>query len=63
MEKNNTQIKTIEKTLKFLEKLPEKRRLFYNTGILLIEVSKREAEKILKKKLEGLRGNTKNKEV
>ncbi|WP_457624903.1 prefoldin subunit [Persephonella sp.] len=48
----------IEKTLKLLEQMPENRRYFYNTGVLMIEITKEEAIKMLKKELEGLRGNT-----
>ncbi|SNZ03256.1 hypothetical protein SAMN06265182_0333 [Persephonella hydrogeniphila] len=50
--------KQIEKTLELIEQLPENRRFFYNTGVLMIELTKEEAVKLLKKELEGLGGNT-----
>ncbi|WP_293447744.1 hypothetical protein [Persephonella sp.] len=58
MEEKEIIQKQIEKSLEILKKLPEDRKFFINTGVLLVEVSKKEAEAYLKKELEGLRGNT-----
>ncbi len=44
----------IQKTLAFIKKLPENRRFFYNTGLLLIEISKEEAVQILEEKLRAV---------
>ncbi len=46
--------KTIETTLKWLETLPEGRRLFFNTGVLMIEVTKEEAIEKLKELLKEI---------
>ncbi len=56
MEKDEKKVKKIhlEETLRLLKQLPENRRVFYNTGILLIEITKEEAEKLLKEELEAL---------
>ncbi len=56
MEKDEKQIKKIqiEETLRLLNSLPENRRIFYNTGVLLIEVTKEEAKKLLEEELEAL---------
>jgi len=51
---NEDLIKTqIEKTLDILKKLPDNRRVFYNTGILMVEVSKEEAKELLRGYLIG----------
>ena len=56
MEKNEKELKKIqiEETLRLLRSLPENRRVYYNTGVLLLEVTKEEAEKLLREELEGL---------
>jgi len=51
---------TIKKTLELLEKLPEDRRLFYNTGVIMVEVTREEARELLEEQIEELRGNTDN---
>ncbi|WP_457624183.1 hypothetical protein [Persephonella sp.] len=49
----------IEKTLEILKQLPDDRRVFFNTGVLMVEVTKKEAEKLLREHLvEGPGGNT-----
>jgi chaperonin cofactor prefoldin len=56
MEMDEKQLKKIqiEETLNLLKNLPEGRRIFYNTGILLLEVTKQEAQSLLKEELEAL---------
>ncbi len=56
MEKDEKQLRKIqiEETLNLLKNLPEDRRIFYNTGILLLEVTKQEAQSLLKEELEAL---------
>ena len=56
MEKDEKQLKKIqiEETLRLLKELPENRRIYYNTGVLLVEVSKEEAIKLLQEELEAL---------
>lgn len=46
--------KEIQKTLTLIKKLPENRRFFYNTGLLMVEVSKKEAVQILEEKLRAM---------
>ncbi len=46
--------KEIQKTLTLIKKLPESRRFFYNTGLLMVEVSKKEAVQILEEKLRAM---------
>ena len=58
MEEKEVIEEKIKKSLEILKQLPEKRRFYINTGVLMVEVSKKEAEEYLKKELEGLRGNT-----
>ncbi|WP_457638784.1 prefoldin subunit [Persephonella sp.] len=48
----------LEKTLHLIQSLPEDRRFYYNTGVIMVEVTKEEAQQLVKEKLEGLRGNT-----
>lgn len=58
MEEKELLEKQLKKSLELLKQLPENRRFFINTGAIIIEVTKKEAEEYLKKELEGLRGNT-----
>ncbi len=44
----------IEETLRLLRSLPENRRIYYNTGALLVEVTKEEAINLLQEELEAL---------
>ncbi len=44
----------IRQTLKLLEKIPENRKIFFNTGVISIEITKKEAEKLLKDKLRAI---------
>lgn len=56
MEKDEKQLKKIqiEETLRLLDTLPDNRRVYYNTGVLLVEVTKEEAKKLLQEELEAL---------
>jgi len=49
--------KQLKKSLEILRQLPENRRFFINTGFLMVEVTREEAEKYLQKEMEGLGGN------
>lgn len=46
--------KKIEESLKILESLPSGRKIFFNTGIVMVELTKEEAIKKLKEMLENL---------
>ncbi len=46
--------KTLEKTLEYVKSLPEGRRFFYNTGTIMVEVSKEEAIQKIKEMLKEL---------
>ena len=46
--------KTLEKTLEYVKSLPEGRRFFYNTGTIMVEVSKEEAIQKIKEILKEL---------
>ncbi len=56
MEKDEKQLKKlqIQETLRLLNSLPDNRRVYYNTGVLLVEVTKEEAKKLLQEELEAL---------
>lgn len=56
MEKDEKQLKKlqIQETLRLLNSLPDNRRVYYNTGVLLVEVTKEEAQKLLQEELEAL---------
>ncbi len=56
MEKDEKQLKKlqIQETLRLLDSLPDNRRVYYNTGVLLVEVTKEEAKKLLQEELEAL---------
>ncbi len=56
MEKDEKQLKKlqIQETLRLLDSLPDNRRVYYNTGVLLVEVTKEEARKLLQEELEAL---------
>ena len=58
MEEKELLEEQLKKSLELLKQLPEDRRFFINTGVLMVEVSRKEAEEYIKKELEGLRGNT-----
>ena len=58
MEEKELLEKKLKKSLEILKQLPGNRRFFIKTGVLMVEVSKKEAEEYLRKELEGLRGNT-----
>ncbi len=45
----------LEKTLKFVESLPDGRRFFYNTGVIFIELTKEEAITKLKNEINELK--------
>ncbi len=45
----------IEFTLRLLNQIPDDRKVFYNTGVLSIEVTKEEAKKLLEQMLEELK--------
>jgi len=51
----------ITQALKFLENLPEDRKLYYRFGRLLVEVKKEEAESLLKEALSFLEKEKNNK--
>ena len=53
--------KTVETTLKWLKTLPDGRRLFFNTGVLMIEITKEEAIQKLEELLKEIE-DTKAKE-
>ena len=52
--------KEIQRTLILIKKLPENRRFFYNTGLLMIEISKDEAVQILEEKLRAMKETQRN---
>jgi len=42
-----------ERIIEFLKNLPDGRKIYYNLGVLMVEVSKEEAIKLLQEKEEG----------
>ncbi|RUM61020.1 MAG: hypothetical protein DSY66_03090 [Persephonella sp.] len=55
MDKKEKEIKLIEESIKKIKELPNDRKLFFNTGVIMIEVSKEEAIKLLEEKLKELK--------
>jgi len=45
--------KSKERIIEFLKNLPEGRKIYYNLGVLMVEVSKEEAIRLLQEKEEG----------
>jgi len=42
-----------ERIIEFLKNLPEGRKIYYNLGVLMVEVSKEEAIKLLQEEEKG----------
>ena len=59
MEKEILKVK-LKEALDLLSSLPSNRKIFYNTGILSIEVSKEEAKKLIQKKLKEIGKESRN---
>jgi len=54
------EILKLKEALDLLSSLPSDRKIFYNTGILLIEVSKEEAKEIIQKNIQEIEKEGKN---
>ncbi|NPA58341.1 MAG: hypothetical protein GXN94_03485 [Aquificae bacterium] len=46
----------IERTIQLIDLLPEGRKIYYDAGLVMLEVSKEEAKKLLQEELEKLEG-------